>query len=68
MTFRGTRIFMDSVLEQVAEGLAFDVISESWGGRVSREAIAEAVRLAHEALRSNGVKPVVESVRADDPD
>jgi uncharacterized protein (DUF433 family) len=66
LTFRGTRIFVDTVLEQVAEGLAFEAISENWGGKVTPQAIAEAVRLAHEALRSNGVDPVVETVGADD--
>jgi uncharacterized protein (DUF433 family) len=50
LTFRGTRIFVAHVLEQVAEGMDFESISESWRGSVSHEAIEEAVRLAREAL------------------
>jgi uncharacterized protein (DUF433 family) len=61
MTFRGTRIFVNDVLEQVARGLSFDAIVEMWGGRVPKAAIAEALRLAHEALRKSGVEPVTVS-------
>jgi uncharacterized protein (DUF433 family) len=49
-TFRGTRIMVADVLEQVASGMAWEVIVEEWRGKVSEEAIAEAVRLAREAL------------------
>jgi uncharacterized protein (DUF433 family) len=49
-TFRGTRILVADVLEQVANGLAWEAIVEEWRGRVNHEAIAEAVRLAREAL------------------
>ena len=51
LTFRGTRILVASVLAQVEEGLSWGEISERWGGDVPRAAIAEAVRLANEALR-----------------
>jgi uncharacterized protein (DUF433 family) len=50
LTFRGTRIFVADVLEQVADGKDFASISEEWRGSVSEEAIEEAVRLAREAL------------------
>ncbi|MBI2941552.1 MAG: DUF433 domain-containing protein [Chloroflexi bacterium] len=50
LTFRGTRIFVTDVLDQLAEGLSWDEIVASWGGGVSKEAIAEAIRLAHAAL------------------
>lgn len=50
LTFRGTRIFVADILQQVAEGTTWDAISEAWGGKVSQEAIAEAARLAREAL------------------
>ena len=36
LTFRGTRIFVADVLEQVAEGLAWESIVESWGGSYRR--------------------------------
>ena len=49
-TFRGTRILVADVLEQVASGMAWEAIVEEWRGKVSQEAIAEAVRLAREAL------------------
>jgi uncharacterized protein (DUF433 family) len=50
LTFRGTRIFVADVLDQVASGMAWESIVESWGRKVSKDAIAEAVRLAREAL------------------
>ena len=49
-TIRGTRILVADVLEQVAEGLAWETISTEWRGSVSHEAIAEAVRLSREAF------------------
>lgn len=49
-TFRGTRIMVADVLEQVADGLAWETIVEEWRGRISREAIAEAVSLARQAF------------------
>ncbi len=49
-TFRGTRIFVSDVLEQVARGMAWDAIIENWRGTITKEAIAEAVRLARESL------------------
>lgn len=45
-TFRGTRIFVSSVLDQVASGMDWDAISAEWRGSISKGAIAEAVRLA----------------------
>jgi uncharacterized protein (DUF433 family) len=48
--FRGTRILVADVLEQVASGMAWEAIAEEWRGAVTPEAIAEAVRLAREAL------------------
>jgi len=49
-TFRGTRILVADVLEQVALGMAWETIVEEWRGRVPREAIAEAVRIASQAF------------------
>jgi uncharacterized protein (DUF433 family) len=50
LTFRGTRIMVADVLEQVADGDTWGTIVSKWGGRVRREWIAEAVELAREAL------------------
>ncbi len=61
LTFRGTRIFVRDVLSQVAEGRDWESISAEWRGKVGSDAIAEAVRLAREALLAEGVHPVVEA-------
>jgi uncharacterized protein (DUF433 family) len=50
-TFRGTRVLVADVLEQVAAGMAWETIIEEWNGRVSKRAIAEAVQLASQALQ-----------------
>lgn len=49
-TFRGTRILVADVLEQVASGMDWEAIIEEWRGALTREAITEAVRLAREML------------------
>ncbi|HMB27220.1 MAG TPA: DUF433 domain-containing protein [Blastocatellia bacterium] len=49
-TFRGTRVLVADVLEQVASGMAWEVIVEEWHESVSFEAIKEAVQLASRAL------------------
>lgn len=49
-TFRGTRILVADVLEQVADGLAWETIIEEWRGSISYEAIAEAIRLSRQAF------------------
>ena len=43
-TFRGTRILVADVLEQVASGMAWETIVEEWRGDISSQAISEAVR------------------------
>ena len=49
-TFRNTRILVADVLEQVADGLAWETIIEEWRGAISEEAIAEAVMLSRQAF------------------
>jgi len=49
-TFRGTRVLVADVLEQVASGMAWEMIVEEWNESVSFEAIKEAVQLASQAL------------------
>ncbi len=49
-TFRGTRILVADVLEQVANGILWEAIVEEWRGALTKETIAEAVWLAREAL------------------
>jgi uncharacterized protein (DUF433 family) len=49
-TFSGTRIMVSQVLEQVASGMVWEAIIEEWRGSITKEAIAEAVRLANQAF------------------
>ena len=53
-TFKGTRIMVWQVLDDVAEGRSWDFIcTVRWGGRIPLAAVAEAVRLAQHALLDN---------------
>ena len=63
-TFRGTRIMVSQVLEQVASGMAWDTIVEEWRGSVPKDAIAEAVRLALQAFVDHVDQYAVESIAA----
>jgi uncharacterized protein (DUF433 family) len=49
-TFKGTRIMVWQVLDDVADGRSWDFIcNKRWGGRIPLAAVAEAVRLARQA-------------------
>lgn len=55
-TSKGTRIMVWIVLEQLEEGLSWEKIESEWDGRVSADAIAEAIAIAdlvvkHEPFR-----------------
>ena len=50
LTFKGTRIMVKSVMEMLAKDYDWDRISYEFDGRLSAEAIAEAIKLASEAL------------------
>lgn len=60
-TFRGTRILVADVLEQLADGLAWETIIEDWRGSVCFEAIAEAVRLSTKVFLENTDRYTLES-------
>ncbi len=45
-TFKGTRIMVWLVLEQLEDGLSWDEVTREWDGRVSGEAIGEAIAIA----------------------
>lgn len=45
-TFKGTRIMVWIVLEQLEDGLSWDEIIGEWSGKVPKEAIAEAIAIA----------------------
>jgi len=57
LTFRGTRILVVDVLDQVASGMDWDAIVDEWRGDITKDAIGEAVRLAQEALRKSNLAP-----------
>jgi uncharacterized protein (DUF433 family) len=54
-TFKGTRITVADVLADVERGLSWDFICYRWGdGKITREAVAEAVQLARRAFLDHG--------------
>ncbi|MFQ5825298.1 MAG: DUF433 domain-containing protein [bacterium] len=56
LTVKGTRILVENVLSLVAKGMSCDKIINEWHGKVSKEAISEAVNLASQALQEkNGI-------------
>jgi uncharacterized protein (DUF433 family) len=57
LTFKGTRVLVSVVLAQVARGMPWDEIVREWDGAVPPEAIAEAVRLASDALLVQELEP-----------
>jgi uncharacterized protein (DUF433 family) len=63
-TFRGTRILVSDILEQVASGMAWEAIVDEWRGAVSKQAIAESVRLAREALVTHASELVASEIPA----
>ncbi len=63
-TFRGTRIMVADVLEQVADGLAWETIIEEWRNSISHDAIAEALRLSRRAFLDNVDNYVLEPLAA----
>ncbi|HSU55406.1 MAG TPA: DUF433 domain-containing protein [Candidatus Dormibacteraeota bacterium] len=63
-TFRGTRILVSDVLEQVASGMDWQAIIEEWRGGIGERAISEAVRLASEALSAQAGQLAAETAAA----
>ena len=55
-TFKGTRVMVFQVLEQVAFGTPWERIVWSWRGKVPMQAITEAVKLASDLFKDEGVK------------
>ncbi len=54
-TFKGTRVTVADVLADVERGLAWEFICYRWGdGKITKEAVAEAVQLARRALLNRG--------------
>lgn len=65
LTFRGTRIPVADILGRVASGVAWEAIVEETHGAVSKRAIADALRLALEALVDHVEQPLYEAGKRD---
>ena len=63
-TFKGTRILVSDVLDQVASGMAWESIVEDWHGSISQQAIKEAVDLASQALLKHADEFILDPVTA----
>ena len=46
--FKGTRIFVIDVLDQVSEGMDWESIIEEWHDSITKEAIKEAIQINKE--------------------
>ena len=62
--FRGTRILVTDVLNQVARGMAWEPIVEEWHSSITKDAIAEAVQLASWALMDHVNEYILEPAAA----
>lgn len=49
-TYTGTRIMVWQILEALADGESVEDLVKAWGGRVSKAAVLETIRLAGGAL------------------
>ena len=58
--FRGTRVLVADVLEQVASGMAWETIIADWNDSITKDAIREAVQLASQALLKHADEFVLE--------
>lgn len=52
-TFEGSRVMVWQVVEQVSSGMPWEQICWAWRGKVSHNAIAEALHLAANGLRTS---------------
>src|SRR3954467_1997675 len=49
-TYAGTRIMVWQILEALSDGESVDELVKAWGGRVTRAAVLETIRLSKNAL------------------
>jgi uncharacterized protein (DUF433 family) len=61
-TFIGTRIMVRQILRQVGKGMSWNAIVAAWGGRISKEAITEAMSLAGRTFDDHAVEYAEETV------
>jgi uncharacterized protein (DUF433 family) len=55
LTFKGTRVPVDTIFVYLAKGYSIDMLINEWP-RISREAIKEAIDLAAQALQKEYVE------------
>lgn len=55
-TFKGTRIMVWIVLEQLDRGLTWDEILREWPGKFPKTAITEAIAIAHLVVKHQPFK------------
>ena len=63
-TFRGTRIMVWQVLEMLGDGLAWETIIEQCHNSITKDAIAEAIKLSGEAFLKHSDEFVLEPTAA----
>ena len=63
-TFRGTRIMVWQVLAMVTKGLAWETIVERCHNSITKDAIAEAVKLSSEAFLKHADEFALEPIAA----
>jgi uncharacterized protein (DUF433 family) len=61
--FVGTRVMVADVLDQIANGMAWETVIEQWEGSITKEAIREAVELSKKALMAHKEEfiPIIDS-------
>ena len=57
------RVFLSVTFWMTLRGMAWEAIIERWHGSISKDAIAEAVRLAREALVNHADELVADTAR-----
>ena len=62
--FRGTRIMVWQVLDMLADGMAWETIIEQCHNSITKDAIAEAVKLSGEAFLRHADEFVLEPTAA----
>ena len=58
--FKGTRILVSDVLQQVSSGMDWETIVDEWNNNIDIEAINEAVTLASKAFVDHADEFIVE--------
>ena len=57
-TFRGTRIFVSDILDQIEKGMPRDLIVKEWRGDVTLAAIQEVERVGRDLLSRRRPPPL----------